>query len=139
LVDWPACARLAVTIQKEVVDRLAAPERTHDRGALSVVAQAMSEIKRVATLPKECFWPRPDVTSAMVLLTRRSHPLTADARRLSTACRVIFGHRRKQLGSVLGREFPWPEGVVPTMRAEELSVAQAEAIAARMPEDASGS
>lgn len=139
LVDWPACERLAVTIQKEVVDRLSAPERTHDRGALSVVAQALSEIKKVATLPKECFWPRPDVTSAMVLLTRRAHPPTADARRLSAACRVIFGQRRKQLGSVLGRGFPWPEGVVPTMRAEELSVAQAEEIAARLPMTTDGS
>ncbi len=70
LTDWPACERLAVTIQREVVDRLMAPERSHDRGALSVVAQALAEIRRVAVLPRECFWPRPDVTSAMAVLRR---------------------------------------------------------------------
>jgi 16S rRNA (adenine1518-N6/adenine1519-N6)-dimethyltransferase len=133
LVDWPECRRLAVTIQKEVVDRLMAPARSHDRGALSVVAQATAEIKRVAVLPRECFWPRPEVTSAMVVLARRELPLSADARRLSAGCRVVFAQRRKQLGSVLGRDFPWPEGVLPTMRAEELSVEQAEEISTRLP------
>lgn len=135
LVDWPQCRTLGVTIQKEVVDRLAAPERSPDRGALSVVAQALCEIERVATLPRECFWPRPDVTSAMAVLRRREPALTADARRLSAACRVLFSQRRKQLGSVAGKLLGpagWPEGVVPTMRAEELSVPQAEALALRL-------
>ena len=134
LVEWPQCERLAVTIQKEVVDRLMAPVRSPDRGALSVLAQAMSEIRRVATLPKECFWPRPDVTSAMVVLTRRATALTDDPHRLSGACRVLFSQRRKQIGSVLGREFDWPEGVIPTMRAEELTVEQVEAISTRLPQ-----
>jgi 16S rRNA (adenine1518-N6/adenine1519-N6)-dimethyltransferase len=134
LVDWPACRWLAVTIQREVVDRLMAPERSHDRGALSVAAQALAEIRRVAVLPRECFWPRPEVTSAMVLLTRRSTPLTRDAKRLSAACRLLFAQRRKQLGSVLGRGFPFPEGVAATMRAEELSVEQVEQISTHLPQ-----
>jgi 16S rRNA (adenine1518-N6/adenine1519-N6)-dimethyltransferase len=132
LVDWPACVKMGVTIQREVVDRMMAPERTHDRGALSVVAQAMAEIRRIAVLPRECFWPRPEVTSAMVVVTRRAAALTADAKRLSAASRVVFGQRRKQLGSILGRDFSWPEGVIPTMRAEELDVEQVEAIAGRL-------
>jgi 16S rRNA (adenine1518-N6/adenine1519-N6)-dimethyltransferase len=135
MVDWPECRALAVTIQREVVDRLAAPERSPDRGALSVVAQALCEVQRVATLPRECFWPRPDVTSAMALLTRRAEPLTRDPHRLSAACRILFGQRRKQLGSVVGKRLGpagWPAGVVPTMRAEELAVFQAEALAERI-------
>lgn len=134
LVDWPECDRMAVTIQREVVDRLMAPPRSHDRGALSVLAQALAEIRRVAVLPRECFWPRPDVTSAMVLLTRRAQPLTSDPRRLSAACRVLFGQRRKQLGSILGRDTPWPEGVEPTMRAEELTVEQVDALSTVVPQ-----
>jgi hypothetical protein len=70
----------------------------------------------------------------MVLLTRRAAPLTGDARRLSAACRVLFAQRRKQLGSVLGREFAWPPGVAATMRAEELSVEQVEAISTHLPQ-----
>lgn len=131
LTDWPMCVKMGVTIQREVVDRLAAPVRSPDRGALSVVAQALCEIKRVATLPKECFWPRPEVTSAMATLSRLEQARTADARRLSAVCRVIFSQRRKQLGSVLGRGFAWPEGVAPTVRAEELSVEQVEEISVR--------
>lgn len=133
LVDWPQCRRMGVTIQREVVERLMAPVRSPDRGALSVVAQALAEIRRVAVLPRECFWPRPDVTSAMAVLTRREPALTADAKRLSATCRVLFAQRRKQLGSLLGRDFPWPEGTAPMMRAEELSVEQVEAISTVLP------
>lgn len=135
LVRHPECGRLAVTIQKEVVDRMAAPERSPDRGALSVVAQALSEVRLVAKLPPECFWPRPEVTSAMAVLSRRTPARTADAGALSETCRRLFAQRRKQLGSVLGRGFAFPGGVTPTMRAEELTVEQAEAISTSLPRE----
>ena len=128
LLHHPECARQAVTIQREVADRLLAPTNSKDRGGLSVIAQALAHVSRIATAPRECFWPRPDVTSAMVLLTRRERPLTADPLDLSAFCRRLFASRRKQLGGTLGRSTPWPPGVEPTMRAEELTVEQVEAL-----------
>lgn len=124
LLKYPSCTTLAVTIQNEVADRLLAPPRTPDRGMLSVIAQALSEVQRVATLPRECFWPRPDVTSAMILLRRQpdktlQHPLA-----FADFCKRLFAQRRKQLGGVLGRDLAWPSGTSPQSRAEELTLPQ---------------
>ena len=130
LVDHPECGSMHVTIQKEVADRLAAGPSSKEYGPISIVAQALCKVERIAALPPECFWPRPDVTSAMVSLRRLETPLTRDAKRLAGVCQKLFASRRKQLGSTLGRGFSWPPGVKPENRIEELSVAQAVALAA---------
>ncbi|MGH7132213.1 MAG: 16S rRNA (adenine(1518)-N(6)/adenine(1519)-N(6))-dimethyltransferase RsmA [Phycisphaerales bacterium] len=124
LIERPNCSIMAVTIQKEVAERLMAAPASKDFGTLGVVTQAMAEVSLIATLPRECFWPRPDITSAMVLVRRRAHPATDRPDLLAAFCQRVFQQRRKQLGSTLGRAIPWPEGVTATMRAEELSVEQ---------------
>lgn len=144
LVRHPACAGLHVTIQREVAERLTAGPGSKAYGALSVLARTLTDARTIAALPPECFWPRPEVTSAMVSLIRRAPrptPLSisngdpqpnadpvlnrsddvARAESLEAWCARVFANRRKQLGSVLGRETPWPEGVRPTDRAESLS------------------
>ena len=135
--DPPRCRGQFVTIQKEVADRLLAGPGEEAYGGLSVIAAALADVRRIATLPPECFWPRPTVTSAMVAITPRQPPLTADPTNLSALCRRLFGQRRKQIGAVLGRAGPpsgWPEGVTPEHRAESLPldrlIALAEAFAA---------
>lgn len=132
LCEFPACSSMHVTIQREVAERIGAKPGGREYGALSVIVQAATEIAHVATLPPECFWPRPDVTSAMISLSRRPAPL-ADIPRLAAFCARAFSQRRKQLGSVLGREYPFPEGFDPRRRAEELSVDELIALANRAP------
>lgn len=129
LMHHRECDRMAVTIQREVAQRLAAtpdtPTSAGERhyGLLSVVAQSLASVQRVAMLPPECFWPRPDVTSAMVLLQRLETPLTDDPTGLAAFCQLLFSRRRKQLGAILGRDFPFPPGVAPTLRPENLAPA----------------
>lgn len=120
LVDHPQCRSMHVTIQREVADRLLASPGSKDYGPIAVVARALSSVERIATLPPECFWPRPDITSAMIALVRRPDPLTQEPRRLADVAQKLFMQRRKQLGAVLGRGFPFPEGINPTDRAESL-------------------
>lgn len=143
LIDHPECGSMFVTIQREVADRLLARPGTDDYGTLGVVAQAMAEVSRIAVLPPECFWPRPDVTSAMVSLVRRERPLTDDPRRLADFCTQVFSKRRKQLGGVL-RAIGLPadalrpegrshkahvlHGVTRESRAEDLTVEQLDAL-----------
>ncbi|TVQ33568.1 MAG: ribosomal RNA small subunit methyltransferase A [Phycisphaeraceae bacterium] len=129
LLKHPECASLHVTIQKEVAHRLAAPPGSRDYGELSVIAQSLATIERIADAPPECFWPRPKVTSAMISITRRAQPLTQDADSLERLCKRLFQKRRKQLGAILGRDVAWPEGIEPSMRPEQLSVEQIEALA----------
>ncbi|HVZ94166.1 MAG TPA: 16S rRNA (adenine(1518)-N(6)/adenine(1519)-N(6))-dimethyltransferase RsmA [Phycisphaerales bacterium] len=139
----PACLGQFVTIQKEVGERLRAKPGTEDYSELSVLVQAMGVVRRVAVLPPECFWPRPKVTSEMVSIVPRSlageKAVTSDPARLAAACRLLFGQRRKQIGSILGRETierlaPLPAGVEPNSRAETLSIEQLEALAVRLGE-----
>jgi 16S rRNA (adenine1518-N6/adenine1519-N6)-dimethyltransferase len=133
LLHWPACRRMGVTIQKEVADRLAAPPGSRDYGLISVVAQSLADVKKIASLPPECFWPRPDVTSAMVTLTRRARPRSSEPVALADFCKLLFASRRKQLGSILGRSLAFPEGIDPAQRPEELSVEQIERLRLAVP------
>lgn len=138
LTDHPGCRRMAVTIQKEVADRLTASPGCKEFGTLGILAQSLAEITPIATLPRECFWPRPDVTSAMVLLTRREVPITDDPASLAALCQRLFSKRRKQLGAILGRDGPapgatWPPGIRPEQRPEELTIEQWAALARLCP------
>lgn len=130
LTGFPACGSIFVTIQREVADRLTARHGTKEYGPISIVAQALCRVERIATLPPECFWPRPDVTSAMVSLIRRPDPLTRDPVHLAAFCQKAFMSRRKQLGRVLGRDTVWPDGITPQNRIEELPVDRVVALAA---------
>lgn len=128
LADTARCTGLFVTIQLEVAHRLLAAPGSKDFGPLAVLAQSVADVSMVAKLPPACFWPRPEVTSAMVAIVRRASPRTADARGLADFAQRLFEQRRKQLGAVLGRDRPFPEGIDPTARAETLSLEQFEAL-----------
>lgn len=129
------CIGQFVTIQREVADRLLARPGTKDYGALTVIVQAMTAVERLATLPPECFWPRPDVTSAMVALRPLERPATTDPEGLARCCAALFQRRRKMVGSTLGSIPPggWPLGVLPTQRPEALTVEQFAALASIAP------
>lgn len=124
LTEHPGCRGMFVTIQREVGERLGAAPRTDAYGSISVVAQTLATVRTIARLPSECFWPRPDVASVMVAVERRPDHGIDDPAALAAFCQRVFEKRRKQLGSVLGRELAWPGGIEPTMRAEELSPEQ---------------
>ena len=134
-IAHPTCHTQAVTIQREVADRLMADVGTDEYGALSVVMQSMYTMEQLAVLPPACFWPRPDVTSAMVLARRRAEPLTDAPMALLKLCQRLFSARRKQIGTTLGRALVLPEGVQPTMRPQELSAAQFVQLLAVLPAD----
>lgn len=121
LLEWPTCIGQYVTIQKEVADRLMARSGTKAFGVISVVAQLFAEVELVAKLPRECFWPQPDVTSAMVSLVPRKTHNDFDRRMFAAFCQRLLGQRRKQLGSVIGRDTPVPEGFDLRRRAESLT------------------
>lgn len=124
LTEFDRCRGLHVTIQREVALRVLARPSTKDYGTLSVVAQALTDVRPVATAPPSCFWPQPDVHSAMVSMRRLTNPLTKRPGAFGAFVQGLFEKRRKQLGAVLGRGFPFPPGVLPTDRAEALSVVQ---------------
>jgi len=122
LARRPACRGVHVTIQKEDADRVLATPGTKDYGALGVICQAMAEGEVICKAPGSCFWPPPKVTSAMISLRRRPEPLTTDPGRLERFARQLFMKRRKQLGSILGRDPVQTAGLDPAARSEALTV-----------------
>ena len=96
---------MVVTVQLEVAQRLAAAPSGNDYGMLSVWAQAGYDVEIVKKVSPSCFWPMPEVTSAVVRLSRHErYPLTAAQRKLFYGLtKQVFAHRRKQLSTSLAR------------------------------------
>ena len=94
---------MAVTIQKELADRILARPSTKDYGALSVWVQSQCRVELVRTLPPEAFWPRPKVWSAIlrIVLDPEARARIPDLAYFHGFVRSMFFHRRKYLRSVV--------------------------------------
>ncbi|MEM1330855.1 MAG: 16S rRNA (adenine(1518)-N(6)/adenine(1519)-N(6))-dimethyltransferase RsmA [Planctomycetota bacterium] len=126
MADHPSCGSMAVTVQQEVSDRLCARPGSKDYGVLAIVAALSGTPERIATLPPACFWPRPKVTSAMAMWTRRADGPSPQTLRGAAECaRVLFTQRRKTLGAAwkslkVSCDLPRLEGADSTTRVESL-------------------
>jgi 16S rRNA (adenine1518-N6/adenine1519-N6)-dimethyltransferase len=134
---------LTLMFQREVAERLVARPRSPAYGRLSVIAQWLTEPKILFDLPPRAFVPAPKVTSSVVSLTPRLAPLAlADKATLERVTAAAFGQRRKMLRSSLKtlgvpiESLLAAAGIVPTARAEELSVAEFCALARALQEAA---
>jgi 16S rRNA (adenine1518-N6/adenine1519-N6)-dimethyltransferase len=120
LESHPTCGGMVVTIQREVADRLTARPDTSDIGPLTITAQLLAAVDRVATLKPGAFWPAPEVNSAVVRLVPRT-PRPALPPNLREIVDRAFQQRRKQLRNSLGADFPFPPGFEPMRRPETLA------------------
>jgi 16S rRNA (adenine1518-N6/adenine1519-N6)-dimethyltransferase len=66
-----SASRVYVMLQKELADRIAALPGDESYGALSVTIGFYYDPKRLLRVSRESFYPRPEVTSAFLLLARR--------------------------------------------------------------------
>ena len=98
--------RLVLMLQNEVADRLVAKPGTSDYGVLSVMAQYAAEITKGFRVSAQCFRPRPEVGSAVVLLrTRVQRELSpAEEPKFAALVKAAFAHRRKTLVNSLRDE-----------------------------------
>ena len=98
--------RLVLMLQNEVADRLVAKPGTSDYGVLSVMAQYAAEITKGFRVSAQCFRPRPEVGSAVVLLrTRAQRELSpAEEPKFAALVKSAFAHRRKTLVNSLRDE-----------------------------------
>lgn len=120
--DETGCAGMFVTIQKEVAQRLSAGAGDEEYGPLSVVAQVLAEVEVIAELPGSCFWPSPEVVSAMAAVRPRKVLAIAEPEigAFSQLVQRGFAQRRKQLRKALGAEVIAKAGLAETVRAEEI-------------------
>ncbi|HEY0181107.1 MAG TPA: 16S rRNA (adenine(1518)-N(6)/adenine(1519)-N(6))-dimethyltransferase RsmA [Dokdonella sp.] len=113
-------------LQREVVERMAAPPGGKVYGRLSVMLQLACRVEPLFEVPPAAFRPPPKVDSAVVRLVplapeRRPR---ADPATLARVVRDAFGQRRKTLANalagVLAPERIVAAGVDPRARAEQL-------------------
>jgi len=115
-------------LQKEVVDRMVAVPRSSDYSRLSVLLQWHYHMERLIDVPPDAFDPPPKVDSAVVRLIprEREESLQVDEQPLRSVLSAAFSQRRKMLRSTLKPLFSEMDleklDVVPTARAEELSL-----------------
>ena len=130
--------RMVVTVQWEIAERLLASPGTKDYGALAVLVQSVAHVELIRRLPPSVFFPRPQVSSAIVRIrpnaARRAH--VGDVQKFRNFLRDLYTHRRKNLrGGLLGlpeKRFSKEEvdarlaqlGLEGTVRAEALDLEQ---------------
>ncbi len=95
---------ITIMVQKEVADRMQVGPGTKDYGALSLAVQYYSKPSIVATVPPNCFIPRPNVASAVICLTRYENPpvKVEDEKKMFSLIRASFNQRRKTLVNGIG-------------------------------------
>lgn len=136
--------RLVLMLQSEVADRLVAKPGGSDYGVLSVMAQYAADITKSFRVSAECFRPRPDVASAVVLLRTKAQRGLSQEEGIAfrALVKAAFAHRRKTLANSLRDEGYEPQRVAgalqrweiaPTRRAETLSVEDFIRLAASFP------
>ncbi|MGE5611995.1 MAG: 16S rRNA (adenine(1518)-N(6)/adenine(1519)-N(6))-dimethyltransferase RsmA [Bacillota bacterium] len=124
---------LAFTVQKEVADRLRAPAGSEEYGALTVMAQLLSRVEVLRTLPPQAFWPAPKIESALVRMVREDR-LGPQAASFGQFVQQLFSARRKTLRKSLGQGGYDAEialaaaNIDPKLRPEELTPEQFRAL-----------
>lgn len=121
----PQVARMIVMVQREAAERFVAPPGSAAYGAVSVKIAYWACAQIIGQVPAAVFFPKPNVESALVEITRREPP-TTDPDALFALVRKAFGTRRKMLrrslSDIIASTTFGAADVSPTARPEELSI-----------------
>jgi 16S rRNA (adenine1518-N6/adenine1519-N6)-dimethyltransferase len=128
---------MVFTVQREVADRMTASPGTRDYGWVSVVMALSCEAEVLRRLPRQAFWPAPDVESSLVRLRPRPGWREGiDVSMLREIGPIVFQQRRKTVkrilknylkrtGRTLREEALLDEaGVEPSVRGDQLTPEQ---------------
>jgi len=126
--------RLVITLQWEVIQRLLAQPDTDHYGILTLLLALSFEPGDWFKIPRDCFFPVPDVDSACVVLRRRPTPLVPreQAPLFRRLVKLAFSQRRKMMFKLLKQQWPVDRlttafaqaDIALTQRAEKVTPAQ---------------
>ena len=120
-----AITDLHVMLQREVVERMAAPPGTRDYGRLTIMLAPYVEVAHLFDVGPGAFRPPPRVWSAVVRLTVRAQPLFTVSPHYAALVAAAFTQRRKTLrnalSAFLSREQISACGIDPGARPETLA------------------
>jgi 16S rRNA (adenine1518-N6/adenine1519-N6)-dimethyltransferase len=140
LAALPSVQRGLVLVQLEVADRLAAAPGSKVYGVPSAKLAWYGPARRVGVVPRNVFWPVPNVESGLVQFSRSAPPTTEASRdEVFAVIDAAFSQRRKMLRSALANwagsaaaaeQILVRAGVAPTARGETVDIAGFARIAA---------
>ena len=87
-------------VQQEVAERLLA--QPPHMSLISLAVQLWGRGERLLTVPKNCFWPEPQVSSTLILLIPGTPP-TPEREAILQLAKVCFQGKRKQIAGSLKR------------------------------------
>jgi 16S rRNA (adenine1518-N6/adenine1519-N6)-dimethyltransferase len=139
-----AIDRMALMLQLEVAERVAAPPGSKTYGSLSVLTQLYCDARIALRVPPGAFRPPPKVESAVLDLRPLAAPRVdvGNEARFHAVVRAAFAQRRKTLANALAaglgvgvgtaREAARSAGIDPARRAETLDIREFAALASRL-------
>lgn len=122
----PHPAKIVVTVQREVGERLAASSGSKAYGVASILSQLFYSVRIVHRISPSCFWPPPKVESVVVAMDWFPHPRLIQ-KRAGEVMHVVqdaFTQRRKMLRRLFPEATLLTAGISPTARPERVSVGQ---------------
>ncbi|NQU16423.1 MAG: ribosomal RNA small subunit methyltransferase A [Candidatus Saganbacteria bacterium] len=128
LDEWRGRVGKAVlTIQKEVAERLASDISSKSYGSFSVFVQNQAKVEIHSLISKFSFYPKPEVSSAIIILDPYSKPLYEIDYKV---VREAFAQRRKMIRSTLSHyNLDWDKmGIEEKRRPEDLRLSEFEII-----------
>lgn len=121
--------KIVLLVQKEIAQRVCASSGSKIFGALSVRSQYLAHCEQISVVPAKAFSPPPKVDSAVISLTPRPFPVTANSPQLlEKLVKLGFANRRKMLRNNL-KSLISPQQLQPILEQLEINpLARAEAI-----------
>ncbi len=125
--------RCVFTVQKEVANRMGAKPNTAEYSAFSVLCQWKYDVISGMELLPGNFWPKPKVSSKVVLLKHKENPLACKNTKLFlNIVQTLFSSRRKTIANNMKKmsnaesltQIFEKTGISPSLRAENLSLEQ---------------
>lgn len=101
LAELPTLRHGLVMVQSEVADRMAASPGSRTYGVPSAKAAWFAEVRRAGPVPRNVFWPVPNVDSGLVAFTRVDPPSAVPRKQVFAIVDAAFAQRRKTLRSAL--------------------------------------
>ncbi|NLT20412.1 MAG: ribosomal RNA small subunit methyltransferase A [Syntrophomonadaceae bacterium] len=134
LEECSAMQGAILMIQKEVADRILANPGSKDYGLLTLMTRYRADVQLITKVSRNCFYPRPEVDSAVIKLMPLSNPrvLVPDEGEFKGLMRSAFQMRRKTMLNIchtyyeVDKQFAQVKldtiGINPMIRPEQLSL-----------------
>lgn len=104
LIKWMKNIKIfesfTLLLQKEVVDRIIASPCTKSYGRLSIIVQALCDVKKAFDVKPTSFIPPPKVMSSVVYIKPKLNQ-NINIEKLSNITLVLFNQRRKKIKSAI--------------------------------------